>query len=81
MEEARPALIGLLSIIIFLPVVMALPTFMLGRRNRGLAKILGVGATLATFLLSILSLFYYQYGILSIQKFQMVESFPWAPAF
>ena len=42
-------MIGLLSIAIFLPAVLAAPTFLLGRKNPKLAKILGVGTTAIVF--------------------------------
>ena len=42
-------MIGLLSIAIFLPAVLAAPTFLLGRKNAKVAKILGVGTTAIVF--------------------------------
>src|SRR6266478_6259121 len=71
-------MIGLLSIAIFLPAVLAAPTFLLGRRNAKVAKILGVGTTAIVFAISILILFVFQYGQAG---FQLSESAPWAGSF
>src|SRR5712664_563486 len=71
-------MIGLLSIAIFLPAVLAAPTFLLGRKNPKMAKILGVGTTAIVFAISILILFVFQYGQAG---FQLSESAPWAGSF
>src|SRR6266571_3505281 len=41
-------MLGLLSIVIFLPAVVALPTLLLGRRNQKIARLLGLAGVLAT---------------------------------
>src|SRR6266571_2404968 len=71
-------MIGLLSIAIFLPAVLAAPTFLLGRKNAKVAKILGVGTTAVVFAISILILVVFQYGQ---PGFQLSESAPWAGSF
>jgi NADH-quinone oxidoreductase subunit M len=71
-------MIGLLSIAIFLPAVLAAPTFLLGRKNAKVAKILGVGTTAIVFAISILILFVFQYGQAG---FQLSENAPWAGSF
>src|SRR6184192_1557146 len=71
-------MIGLLSIAIFLPAVLAAPTFLLGRKNPKMAKILGVGTTAIVFAISILILIVFQYGQAG---FQLSESLPWARSF
>src|SRR5438128_12318493 len=71
-------MIGLLSIAIFLPAVLAAPTFLLGRKNAKVAKILGVGTTAIVFGVSILILVVFQYGQ---PGFQLSESAPWAGSF
>src|SRR5881296_3300109 len=71
-------MIGLLSIAIFLPAVLAAPTFLLGRKNPKMAKILGVGTTAIVFAISILILIVFQYGQAG---FQLSESLPWAGSF
>src|SRR6266498_1819755 len=71
-------MIGLLSIAIFLPAVLAAPTFLLGRKNPKMAKILGVGTTAIVFAISILILAVFQYGQAG---FQLSESLPWAGSF
>src|SRR5216117_434372 len=71
-------MIGLLSIAIFLPAVLAAPTFLLGRKNPKMAKILGVGTTAIVFAISLLILAVFQYGQAG---FQLSESLPWAGSF
>src|SRR5436309_15894153 len=71
-------MIGLLSIAIFLPAVLAAPTFLLGRKNPKMAKILGVGTTAIVFAISILILLVFQYGE---SGFQLSESLHWAGSF
>ncbi len=71
-------MIGLLSIAIFLPGILAGPTFLLGRKNPKMAKILGVGTTAIVFAISILILVVFQYGQAG---FQLAESAPWARSF
>src|SRR5947209_2579073 len=71
-------MIGLLSIAIFLPAILAAPTFLLGRKNPKMAKILGVGTTAIVFAISIVILVVFQYGQAG---FQLSESLPWAGSF
>src|SRR6266700_21505 len=71
-------MIGLLSIAIFLPAGLAAPTYLLGRKNAKVAKILGLGATTIVFAISIMILVVFQYGQAG---FQLSESAPWAGSF
>src|SRR3989475_6313220 len=71
-------MIGLLSIAIFLPAVLAAPTYLLGRKNAKVAKVMGVGTTAVVFAISILILVVFQYGQ---PGFQLSESAPWAGSF
>src|SRR6266516_3907825 len=71
-------MIGLLSIAIFLPAVLAAPTYLLGRKNAKVAKILGLGTTAIVFVISIMILVVFQYGQAG---FQLSESTPWAGSF
>src|SRR5438445_13386676 len=71
-------MIGLLSIAIFLPAVLAAPTYLLGRKNAKLAKILGLGTTATVFAILIIILAVFQYGQAG---FQLFESAPWAGSF
>jgi NADH-quinone oxidoreductase subunit M len=71
-------MIGLLSIAIFLPAVLAAPTYFLGKRNATIAKVLGLGATVIVFAISVLVLFVFKYGQ---PGFQLTESYPWATTF
>src|SRR5213593_2010391 len=71
-------MIGLLSIAIFLPAVLAAPTYVLGRKNAKVAKVMGVGTTAVVFAISILILVVFQYGQ---PGFQLSESAPWAASF
>ncbi len=71
-------MLGILTIAIFLPVVMAPPTYLLGRKNRKTARWLGLGATAATFLTSMAILALYPMGS---SGFQMTEKAPWASSF
>src|SRR5881296_1549677 len=71
-------MIGLLSIAIFLPAVLAAPTYLLGRKNAKVAKVMGVGTTAVVFAISILILVVFQYGQ---PGFQLSESAPWAASF
>jgi NADH-quinone oxidoreductase subunit M len=71
-------MIGLLSVAIFLPAILAAPTFLLGRKRPKMAKILGVGTTAIVFAISILILMVFQYGQ---ADFQLSESAPWAVSF
>ncbi len=73
-------MLGILSVIVFLPVLMALPTYVFGKVNKSLARIVGVGTTTTVFILSMVLLFFYKYGP-SAPAFQIIESFPWAPSF
>src|SRR2546427_12251407 len=71
-------MIGLLSIAIFLPAVLAAPTYLLGRKNAKVAKVMGVGTTAVVFAISILILVVFEYGQ---PGFQLSESAPWAASF
>ncbi len=73
-------MLGILSVILFLPVLMAVPTYIFGKANIKLARIVGVGTAAATFILTMVLLIFYQYGP-SAPSFQLIESFPWAPSF
>ena len=52
-------MLGIITVAIFLPVVMAVPTYLLGRKNRKVARILGLGAAAATFVVSMVILALY----------------------
>jgi NADH-quinone oxidoreductase subunit M len=71
-------MIGLLSIAIFLPAILAAPTYFLGKKNATIAKILGLGATVIVFAISVLVLFVFKYGQ---PGFQLTENYPWATTF
>src|SRR5437867_220073 len=73
-------MLGLLSIVIFLPAVVALPTLLLGRRNQKTARLLGLGGALAAFLVSMVILSTYPLGS-SGSGFHMVERASWASSF
>src|SRR5467141_663126 len=73
-------MLGILSIIIFLPVLMAVPTYIFGKINPRLARIVCIGTTSASFGLTMLILIVYQYGS-SAPPFQLVETMPWAQSF
>lgn len=63
---------------IFLPVAMAASAYFLGKKNRGLARIIGVGTTAVVFLISVVILALFQDGSSS---FQLVETADWASSF
>lgn len=71
-------LLGILTLAIFLPVAMAVPTYVLGKKDPRIARMLGVGTTAAVFLLSIAVLGLFQYGNSS---FQLTETADWASSF
>ena len=71
-------MIGPLSIAIFLPAVLAVPTYLLGKKNAKIAKVLGLGTTLIVFATSVSILFFFKYGQ---PGFQLTENYPWAPTF
>ena len=71
-------MIGPLSIAIFLPAVLAVPTYLLGKKNAKIAKVLGLGATLIVFAISVSVLFFFKYGQ---PGFQLTENYPWATTF
>src|SRR5437867_5966691 len=73
-------MLGILSIIVFLPVLMAIPTYILGKIKPKLARIVCIGTTTALFGLTMLILVFYRYGS-SAPGFQLVETMPWAPSF
>ena len=69
---------GLLTVIIFLPVVMAIPTFLLGKSRSALAKTIAIGTTAVTFALSMVLVATFQYGSSS---FQFSDTADWANSF
>jgi NADH-quinone oxidoreductase subunit M len=71
-------LLGLLTLIIFLPVVMAVPTFLLGKKRTGIAKIIGIGTTVVVFLVSMVIVALFQYGS---PGFQFTDTAGWASTF
>ncbi len=71
-------MLGIITVAIFLPVVMAVPTYLLGRKNRKVARILGLGAAAATFVVSMVILALYPMGS---SGFQMTETGAWASSF
>jgi len=71
-------LLGLLTLIIFLPVVMAIPTLLLGKKRTGIAKIIGIGTTVVVFLISIVIVALFQYGS---PGFQFTDTASWASTF
>src|SRR3989442_10766908 len=73
-------ILGILSIIIFLPILMAVPTYTMGRITPSFARLFFLGTTAASFGLTVLILVFYQYGS-SAPAFQLVETMPWAPCF
>ena len=73
-------MLGLLSIVIFLPAVVALPTLLLGRRNQKIARLLGLAGALAAFLVSMVILAKYPLGS-SGAGFHMIEKASWASSF
>src|SRR3989442_8606559 len=73
-------MLGILSIIIFLPVLMAVPTYIIGKINPRLARVVCIGTTTASFGLTMLILVFYQYGS-SAAPFQLGGTMPWAPSF
>jgi NADH-quinone oxidoreductase subunit M len=70
--------LGLLSVAIFLPVVMGLPTYIIGRRNPKSARYLGLGAAAAAFIVSLVLLALYPFGS---SGFQEMETAAWASSF
>ena len=71
-------MIGLLTIIIFLPAVAGLVTLLWGRKDPKTARVLGLGSAAAVFILSMIVLALYSYGI---PGFQMTERADWASSF
>ncbi|HKI76702.1 MAG TPA: NADH-quinone oxidoreductase subunit M [Candidatus Bathyarchaeia archaeon] len=71
-------MLGLLTLIIFLPVVMAIPTLLLGKKRTGIAKIIGIGTTVVVFLISIVIVALFQYGS---PGFQFTDTASWASTF
>ncbi len=71
-------MLGILTVAIFLPVVMAIPVYLLGKRNVRLARLLGVGTTAAELVVTVIILGLFNYGN---GKFQLVETADWAPSF
>src|SRR5216683_3373437 len=73
-------MLGLLSIVIFLPAIVALPTLLLGRSNQKTARLLGLAGALSAFLVSMVILATYPLGS-SGAGFHMVEKASWASSF
>src|SRR6266571_4226299 len=71
-------MVGLLTLLIFLPVVMAVPTFLLGKKRTNIAKLLGVGTTAAVLLVSVVIVVLFKYGS---SGFQFTETAGWASSF
>ncbi|HEX4920637.1 MAG TPA: proton-conducting transporter membrane subunit, partial [Candidatus Bathyarchaeia archaeon] len=71
-------MLGILSIVIFLPVIIAIPTFLIGKRKPSLAKVLGVGASAVVFALTMVIVTLFQYGSAG---FQFTETASWASTF
>ncbi len=71
-------MLGILTILIFLPAIMAAPTYLLGRKNRKTARLLGLGSALASLLVSMIILALYPIGS---SGFQMTERANWASSF
>lgn len=71
-------MLGILTVAIFLPVVMALPVYLLGRRNPRLARLFGVGTTAAELVVTLIILGLFSYGT---GGFQLVETADWVPSF
>jgi len=71
-------LLGILTVILFLPVVMAIPTFLLGKKRERLAKIIGIGTTAVVFGISLIIVGLFQYGN---PGFQFTDTGEWASTF
>jgi NADH-quinone oxidoreductase subunit M len=71
-------LLGILSLIIFLPVVLAVPTFLIGKKKPSVAKTIGIGTTAAVFAISLWIVATFQYGSTG---FQFSETANWASTF
>jgi len=69
---------GILTVILFLPVVMAVPTFLLGKKRERLAKIIGIGTTAVVFGISLIIVGLFQYGN---PGFQLTDTGEWASSF
>src|SRR5205807_9961125 len=74
----RPTLLPTRRSPIFLPVVMAIPTFLLGKKWGGLSKILGIGTTAVVFSISLIIVGLFQYGN---PGFQLTDTGEWASTF
>jgi NADH-quinone oxidoreductase subunit M len=71
-------LLGLLTFLIFLPVVMAIPTFLLGKKRAGVAKFVGIGTTVVVFLAMLAVVVLFKYGS---PGFQFTDTASWASTF
>ncbi len=71
-------MLGVLTFAIFLPVTMAIPTLLLGRRNARIARLLAIGTTIVVFVSTIIIAIFYQYGYAG---FQYLETGQWAGSF
>ncbi|HZY95208.1 MAG TPA: NADH-quinone oxidoreductase subunit M [Candidatus Bathyarchaeia archaeon] len=71
-------MIGILTATIFLPVIMAVPTLLLGKKDSKYARILGIGTTGAVFALTMIIATFYKYGSAG---FQFQDTAPWAGSF
>src|SRR3989337_3949604 len=71
-------MLGILSLLVLLPAIMAAPTYLLGKKNPRLAAIIGIGTTAVVFLISIVILFLFSYGR---PGFQLMEVADWASSF
>ena len=71
-------MLGLLSLLVFLPAIMAGPTYLIGRKNGRLSARVGIGTTAAVFLISILVVLVFPYGR---RGFQLTDTSEWASSF
>ena len=71
-------MLGILSLLVLLPAIMAAPTYLLGKKNPRFAAIIGIGTTAVVFLISIVILFLFSYGR---PGFQLMEVADWASSF
>jgi NADH-quinone oxidoreductase subunit M len=63
---------------IFLPVVMAIPTFLLGKKRAEIAKVIGIGTTVVVFVALLAVVVLFNYGT---PGFQFTDTASWASTF
>ncbi len=71
-------MLGILTVLVFLPVIMAIPTFLAGKKRLNVAKLLGIGTTAVVFAFSLVIVAAYQYGT---SGFQFTDTAGWASSF